>query len=84
LPDNKYTPSITLTYNNTSYSAIFTANIVKAATDGVSPIIWKLLPSSTQIIFAASEESDVRTLRLQMERVEGNSHETLSVEDSGL
>lgn len=55
--DNKtfsgqYRPAISFVYNGTTYSATFTATTVRSGAPGVSPVVYQLLPSLTEVVFS--------------------------------
>lgn len=48
----QYRPAISFVYNGTTYSATFTATTVRSGAPGVSPVIYQLLPSLTEVVFS--------------------------------
>ena len=45
LPSDRLTVSIPVTYNSKQYVAVFTLNVVKSGSPGVSPVIYSVIPS---------------------------------------
>jgi hypothetical protein len=85
---DKFTSQIVLTWGGNSYYATFTANVVKSGEPGVSPTVFQLLPSPSQISFKRDSSgvipSSTQTLSLSIKKSDGNGQSVITVAESNL
>ena len=57
LSADKYTAAIEIEWNGNSYYAVFSANVVRSGAPGVSPDIWQLVPTASEICFSKNQQT---------------------------
>lgn len=59
LSSDKYAVTIPITYNSNTYTAVFTAGVQKSGKSGVSPAVYQLLPSQTDVSFSRGSNNEL-------------------------
>ena len=85
---DKFTAQIVLTWNSHDYYGTFTANVVKSGQPGVSPTIYQLSPSPSNIAFSRDSSGNLptspKTLEMKIKKTLKNNTELVTMAASGL